>query len=69
MSCKGLCQQFKKSKNENGGIYLQGIKRCTNCNVNMMLDDLRCPCCNSLLTTHLKTLQYIRNDTMLTNAK
>lgn len=51
MVCKGLCQQFRELKSENGGIYEEGMKRCTKCDVNMKLEQLRCPCCNGLLRT------------------
>ena len=51
MGCKGICQQFREPKPEDVGMYQVGIKRCTICNVNMKLGQLRCPCCNSLLRT------------------
>ena len=51
MVCKGICQQFRELKSEDGGIYEDGMKRCTKCNVNMKLEQLRCPCCNGLLRT------------------
>ena len=51
MVCKGVCQQFKNLKSDDGGIYQVGMKRCTKCNVNMKLEQLRCPCCNNLLRT------------------
>ena len=51
MGCKGNCNELKELKGEHGGIYEEGMKRCTNCNVNMKVNDLRCPCCNNLLRT------------------
>ena len=51
MGCKEICYKFKVMKGANGGIYEEGMKRCTFCNVNMIFHDLRCPCCNLLLRT------------------
>ena len=51
MTCKGICIRHKVKKKFGGGWYDSGAKRRNVCNIFIKWDDIRCPCCNSVLRT------------------
>lgn len=67
MSCKGICIQYKALKPMNVGRYEKGQKRCDICDIWMLWNGVRCPCCNQVLRTNSRSqhskrrLNAIRN--------
>ncbi len=55
MSCKGICIQYKALKPMKGGRYDNGQSRCDICDIWMLLDGVRCPCCNQVVRTHSRS--------------
>jgi len=51
LACKGLCTRYKSKKNHTNseGRYAEGQKRCSNCEVFVKWDGVKCPCCNVTL--------------------
>lgn len=50
MVCKGICSRFKaKKSNSTVGRYEEGQKRCQSCEIFIIWDGLRCPCCGQRL--------------------
>lgn len=46
LSCKGLCDRLPNIiKGGNESLYKKGFKRSTECNIYILLNDNRCPCC------------------------
>jgi len=42
---------YKHTSIHNGMKYSSGIKRCTECQIFMDIQDIRCPCCRTKLRT------------------
>ena len=53
--CHGICLDWKISQ-----LYAfdKGGKKCTNCNVYMLWDKNRCPCCDQILKTKPRQAKY-----------
>lgn len=50
MNCKRICLEYEvKTKPKKTGRYGSGQKRCSFCNVFMVFDGNRCPCCKCIL--------------------
>ena len=49
MNCRGLCDKMRGLKPKNGKRYASGQKRCQVCDLFVVCDGLRCPCCNCML--------------------
>jgi len=50
-TCKGICVDYLCPKIPNGQKYLFGCKRCTYCELFMSINEIRCPCCSTVLRT------------------
>ncbi|MEW6042834.1 MAG: hypothetical protein AB1608_01045 [Thermoproteota archaeon] len=49
LSCKGHCKtKYRKSLGQTSLKY-NGQKRCGVCDIYLVWDDVKCPCCNSIL--------------------
>lgn len=49
-ACKGGCEKYRADvKMKNGLRYKTGQKRCSNCDLFMFWDGVKCPCCNTTL--------------------
>lgn len=46
MACKGTCKKHESHLSKNKGIYKNGGKRCQVCQIWIIWDGKRCPCCN-----------------------
>ena len=57
-SCKGVCIHYKHTSLHNGLKYSAGIKRCTYCQIFMVTDGNRCPCCSTKLRTRSRNKKY-----------
>jgi len=53
--CKEICLFFKAPITPTKDKYHLGQKRCSICEIWMIIDGIRCPCCNNLLRTRTKT--------------
>ena len=52
MHCDDSCKKYRgKSNSIEGGRYEQGQKRCSECDIFIEWEGLRCPCCEHLLRT------------------
>ncbi|MCV0431376.1 hypothetical protein [Nitrosopumilus sp.] len=51
MYCNNSCQKFKVTSFSGKGRYVEGQKRCPQCEVFILWDGLWCPCCGRLLRT------------------
>ena len=51
MSCNQICSQYavKKLAAKYGGLYEAGHKRCSECEVYLIWDEVHCPCCGCVL--------------------
>ena len=51
MQCNGTCTKFavKKPAPKYGGLYESGHKRCSCCEIYIIYDGGRCPCCGCAL--------------------
>jgi len=49
--CKGICINYKHTALHNGIKYESGLKRCTECQIFMNVEGIRCPCCSVKLRT------------------
>ncbi len=50
MVCRGICHRYKASKSgSTDGRYENGQKRCQSCEIFIIWDGLRCPCCSQRL--------------------
>lgn len=45
--CKGVCQKFVAKTISGRTRYESGQKRCSQCSVFMISQDVRCPCCQT----------------------
>ncbi len=50
-TCRGVCIDYKSPKTPNGQKYLLGHKRCSFCDLFMSVNEVRCPCCSTILRT------------------
>ena len=50
-TCKRICQLYKASGMQHNVRYKAGQKRCTHCQVYMITDMVKCPCCKTTLRT------------------
>lgn len=50
-SCTGICERYSPKTSHSLGQrrYLNGHKRCTICEIWMVWEGFRCPCCKGLL--------------------
>jgi hypothetical protein len=53
MTCKGICIHHKAS-----GRYVDGHKRCQQCNIFIKWEGLRCPCCRYQLREGPRNFRY-----------
>ena len=53
MTCKGICIRHKVS-----GRYINGHKRCQQCNIFIKWEGLHCPCCGCQLRTGPRHFRY-----------
>ena len=51
IGCKGICNQFLTSGGGMISRYRMGFKRCTECNLFIKYEGIRCPCCSHVLRT------------------
>ena len=60
MSCKNICTRYKATKHRRSSYYAQGYKRCSMCEIFIVWDGIRCPCCDLVLRTvaHQKTKEF-----------
>ena len=51
MACKGICRKYKATKphSEMGGQYKNEQKRCNECDIFIVWNGKRCPCCGMIL--------------------
>jgi len=61
--CKGICENFKSISMPNFLCYKSGQKRCIACSLFLDVDDIRCPCCGTVLRTRARNRQ--KPDTIL----
>ena len=57
MSCKGICYQYKASRTTDKFYYLNGRKRCTECEIFLDWSRLHCPCCGHKLRTKPRNIK------------
>lgn len=50
-SCKDQCRFYKQTLFPGHSGYKMGKKWCTNCNLFLISETARCPCCNCFLRT------------------
>ena len=48
LTCLNLCNKIKETPKTNN-IYSSGFKRCRFCEVYLKTNEVRCPCCKTLL--------------------
>lgn len=58
MSCRGECKKYKATGSFYGGRYNSGQKRCQVCDIFIMCDGFRCPCCRYLLRTKPRNKEF-----------
>ncbi|HKX80941.1 MAG TPA: hypothetical protein VJL54_01670 [Nitrososphaera sp.] len=51
MPCRGICTKYKASRQERGGHYGNGHKRCNECELFLSWPGAKCPCCKLVLRT------------------
>lgn len=51
MSCRGICKKYKATGSFYGGRYNAGQKRCQICEIFIICDGFRCPCCRHQVRT------------------
>jgi len=51
LTCKGICYRYKALKTPPGSRYVNGKKRCNNCNIYLEWNGFFCPCCSLKLRT------------------
>ncbi len=49
--CKGVCIEYIGPRMQNGKRYGSGQKRCSYCELFILTDEVRCPCCGVILRT------------------
>ena len=51
MYCKGICSKYEAARfnPKSEGRYKLGFKRCSNCEIFILCNGSRCPCCKTLL--------------------
>jgi hypothetical protein len=49
MSCKNICIEYKAKKSYHATYYENGVRRCTECEVFIRWNKIRCPCCGTCL--------------------
>lgn len=61
--CKDQCRHITKYPIRNGvrGSYKLGYKRCRKCEIFIMIDSTRCPCCNGILKARPRNNTSRRN--------
>ena len=52
--CKNLCQ-IDKRFGISSRYYAKGIKYCSHCAKKIAIEDLRCPCCRSILRVRTRS--------------
>lgn len=57
-SCKGIHDRFKAVKHNNGGLYIQGFKRCNECEVYFKTSEIKCRCCQNFLRSKPRNGRY-----------
>lgn len=62
MSCKGICIQYKAAGSVDRFRYLNGQKRCNECEIFLDWDDLHCPCCRRRLRVKPRNLKAIARE-------
>jgi len=56
--CKGLCVSLKAPTTLNRIRYSIGQKRCSFCAEFFLTEDIRCPCCSSIMRTGPRKKKY-----------
>jgi len=54
-TCRGVCVEYESHKTEKGKKYYEGRKRCSFCELFVKTNEIRCPCCNTVLRTKART--------------
>ena len=49
MSCRNICIELKAKKSFRTSYYEDGLRRCTECEIFMRWNGMRCPCCGAAL--------------------
>jgi len=59
MQCKGICSNHdvKKLRPGHSGRYESGQKRCSLCEIYIIWDGDRCPCCSCILRKKPRTAE------------
>lgn len=57
-SCKGRCGKLRAAGVNGNARYAHGQKRCSICQIFMMIEGNRCPCCKMLLRVSPKLMKY-----------
>jgi len=59
MQCNGICSKHavRKPHTTDGGRYESGQKRCSFCEVYIIWDGDRCPCCSCILRKKPRTAE------------
>ena len=57
-NCRGICPRYRAPKRLKVGRYIDGQKRCNECDVFMRWDGFWCPCCGLRLRLTPRTGKY-----------
>ncbi len=59
MQCNGICSKHavRKPHTTDGGRYESGQKRCSFCDIYIIWDGDRCPCCSCILRKKPRTAE------------
>ena len=49
--CNRICVRYKLKNRKTKFWYTAGVKRCSICEIFIVWDGLRCPCCDTKLST------------------
>ncbi len=54
--CNDICKKFKFNKKYHKSYWQDNVKRCSFCDIFMVIDDYFCPCCRNRLKVRGKNL-------------
>ena len=59
MTCDGMtCLRYKAEKPKSMGRYTDGQSRCSECDIWIYWEGVRCPCCNTILRKNPRAMKY-----------
>jgi len=61
VGCKDICIKYKATKTKNGPRYAAGQKRCHTCDIFLLWEGVRCPCCGFKLRVKPRSPKYRKN--------